>query len=74
MRFISQIAALALAATVSVSAQDVPEVPEVPEVPQVPQVPEVPVDDALISATALSQAETNGIQTSCLLLTDYFVD
>jgi hypothetical protein len=47
MRFISQIAALALAATVSVFAQD---------------------------ADALSQTETNGIQTSCLLLTDYFVD
>jgi hypothetical protein len=62
MRFISHIAALALAATVSVSAQEVPDVPE------------VPVDDALISAAALSQAETNGIQTSCLLLTDYFVD
>jgi hypothetical protein len=68
MRFISHIAALALAATVSVSAQEVPKVPEVPEVPQ------VPVDDALISAAALPQAETNGIQTSCLLLTDYFVD
>jgi hypothetical protein len=64
MRFISHIAALALAATASVSAQDVPEVPEVPE---------VPVDNALVSAAALSQAETNGIQTSCLLLTDYFV-
>jgi hypothetical protein len=65
MRFISHIAALALAATVSVSAQEVPKVPEVPQ---------VPVDDALISAAALPQAETNGIQTSCLLLTDYFVD
>jgi hypothetical protein len=65
MRFISQIAALALAATVSVSAQ---------EVPAVPAVPEVPVDEALITSAALPQAETNGIQTSCLLLTDYFVD
>lgn len=68
MRFISHIAALALAATVSVSAQ------EVPAVPAVPAVPEVPVDEALITSAALPQAETNGIQTSCLLLTDYFVD
>jgi len=53
MRFISRIAALALAATVSVSAQD------------------TDVDEALITVeAALSQAETNGIHTSCLLLTD----
>jgi hypothetical protein len=56
MRFVSQIAALALAATVSVSAQN------------------ANVDEALSTAAALSQAETNGIQTSCLLHTDYFVD
>jgi hypothetical protein len=56
MRFISRIAALALAATVSVSAQN------------------ADVEEALSTANALSQTETNGIQTSCLLLTDYFVD
>ena len=56
MRFISQVAALALAATVSVFAQD------------------ADVEQAISTANALSQTETNGIQTSCLLLTDYFVD
>lgn len=53
MRFFSHITALALAATVSVTAQN------------------ADIDKALEKAdSALSQAETNGIQTSCLLLTD----
>jgi len=56
MRFFSQIAALALAATVSVNAQN------------------EDIDKALEKAdSALTQAETNGIHTPCLLLTDYFV-